>query len=223
MEPERNIFSTKKMKMANEEGFTLLELLISFVIIGIIVVIIGGAMRLAIHSVNAGEKRIDALERMRTSMNVVESQIQSQTPLTYDDNGEKKYYFQGNRESLQFSTNYSIWSGQGGYVTVYYEVVSDTTGKKMLKASENIIGTAGSRETMLFNNFDSIYFEYFFKGPTDENGEWMDTWTDNASIPQKIKLHLVSGQGHFSMIIPVRISIPQNQLTNQPSRLIPGQ
>jgi hypothetical protein len=168
-------------------------------------------MRLSIRSVNAGEKRIDALERMRTSMNVVESQIQSQIPLTYDDNGEKKYYFQGNKDSLQFSTNYSIWSGQGGYVTVYYEVVSDTTGKKMLKASENIIGTASSRETMLFNNFDSIYFEYFFKGPTDENGEWIDTWTDDRSIPSKIKLHLVSGQGDFSMIILVRISIPQSQ------------
>jgi len=199
------------MKAANEEGFTLLELLISFAIIGIIVVIVGGAMRLSLRAVNAGEKRIDALERMRTSMNVVESQIQSQTPLKYDDNGVKKYYFQGNKESLQFSTNCSIWSGQGGYVTVFYEVAADTAGKKILKASENIIGTNSSRETMLFDGFDSIYFEYFFKGPTDETGDWVDTWTDDTSIPQKIKLHLVSGQRDFSMIIPVRISIPQNQ------------
>ncbi len=222
MEHKRSIILPVKMNAADEEGFTLLELLISFVIIGIIVVVIGGAMRLALHAVNAGEKRVDALERMRTSMNVVESQIQSQIPLTYDDNGEKKYYFMGNKESLQFSTNYSIWSGQGGYVTIYYEVVSDTTGKKMLKASENIIGTGNSRETMLFNNFDSIYFEYFFKGPTDEKGEWVDTWTDDTSIPQKIKMHLVSAQGDFSMIIPVRVSIPLNQPANPSLRLGAG-
>ncbi len=222
MEHKRSILLPEKMNEASEEGFTLLELLISFAIIGIIVVIIGGAMRLSLHAVNAGEKRIDALERMRTSMTVVESQIQSQIPLTYDDNGEKRYYFLGNKESLQFSTNYSIWSGQGGYVTIYYEVVSDTTGKKMLKASENIIGTGSSRETMLFNNFDSIYFEYFFKGPTDEKGDWVDTWTDDANIPQKIKLHLVSGQGDFSMIIPVRVSIPLKQPANPSLRVGAG-
>jgi prepilin-type N-terminal cleavage/methylation domain-containing protein len=99
----------------DSRGFTLLELMISIAMVAIIVVIVAGAMRLGIQSVDRGEKRIEALERMRTSINIVEAQIQSMTGLTYEDNGEKKRYFKAARDSLQFSTDYSIWGGQRGW------------------------------------------------------------------------------------------------------------
>jgi prepilin-type N-terminal cleavage/methylation domain-containing protein len=212
-----------KVKSIKEKGFTLLELMISIAIIGLIVVITAAAMRLALHSVNSGEKRIDALERMRTSMNVVEAQIQSMTPLTYtDDTGEKKTFFYGEKESLRLSTNYSIWNGQAGNVVVLYEIETDGNGKKLLKATENTIGVSNSRETTLFQSFDSIYFEYFYKGPTDENGNWVEAWTDDTSIPAKIRLHLVLKQNDFSLIIPVRVSLPQAQTAFPASQKPPG-
>ena len=97
----------------NNSGFTLLELVISIALIGIIVVIVIGAMRLAAKSIESGEKRIESLERMRTSLNIIDSQIESYVPLTYEDNAEKKYYFKGEQESMLFSTNFSIWGGEG--------------------------------------------------------------------------------------------------------------
>lgn len=191
--------------IASEGGFTLLELIVAFAILGFIVLIVAGAMRLGIHSVDSGQKRIDSLERLSTSMNVVDSQIESEVPLTYDDNGEKKLYFKGDRDSMQFATNYSIWGGQTGYVVVNYKVQTDDSGKKEeLSASENVIGIDSERDTTLFAGMDSIYFEYFYKGPTDENGSWVDTWQDDSTVPGKVKLHLVRGQQDFSIIIPMR-------------------
>jgi general secretion pathway protein J len=189
---------------SSEGGFTLLELIVAFAILGFIVLIIAGAMRLGIHAVDSGEKRIDSLERLRTSLDIVDSQVQSETPLTKDDNGEKKLYFRGQRDSMQFATNYSIWGGQTGYVAVSYKVEPDGEGKQALAASENVIGIDGERDTRLFTGMDSIYFEYFYKGPTDENGSWVDTWTDDTTVPVKVKLHLVQGQEDFSLIIPMR-------------------
>ena len=187
-------------------GFTLLELLISLVMIGVIAIIITSAMRLGIHTVSAGETKIDHLERTRASFNIVDSQIQSQIPLTFEENGEKKYYFQGEKESIQFATNYSLWGGQKGYVTVRYKVESDDAGKQFLAVSENIIGTNNNREARLFSAADAIHFEYFFKGPTEDKGTWVDKWTDTANIPEKVNLHLIYGEKDLSMIIPMRTS-----------------
>jgi len=199
--------SQKRPLFSNSRsGFTLLELLISLVMIGVIAIIITGAIRLGIRAVNKGETKIDHLERTRASFNIIDSQIQSQIPLTFEENGEKKYYFQGDKESLQFSTNYSLWGGQKGYVMVRYKAESDDTGKQFLAVSENIIGTNSNRETRLFSTVDEIYFEYFFKDPTEEKGKWVDKWTDTANIPEKVKLHLIYGEKDIPMIIPMRTS-----------------
>ncbi len=180
--------------------------MVSFALLGIIVVVIAGAMRLGFRSVEAGEKKVGALERLRASVAIVNSQIQSHNPLTFDDDGEKKSYFDGQRESLQFSSNCSIWGGQMGYVVVKYEVGREDDGKMKLTASETFIGTEESRETTLFKSMDDIYFEYFYKDPTEETGSWTDTWTDDANIPQKIRLRMNYKDKDFSMIIPVRVS-----------------
>lgn len=187
-----------------EGGFTLLELMVSFLILGIVVLIIAGALRLSISIVDKGEAQINALERTRTSLKIVTSQIQSQFPFLFEDNGEKKLFFQGENKAMQFATNYSIWGGQIGYVLVSYKVETDDSGKETLSASENIIGIDSIRETTLFKSLDSIYFEYFFKDPLKEDGEWIEIWEENTKLPEKIRLHLTEAGNDFSMIIPVR-------------------
>jgi prepilin-type N-terminal cleavage/methylation domain-containing protein len=185
-------------------GFTLLELIVSFAIIGIIILIIIGAMRLGLRSVNSGEKRMASLERFRTSLNIIDSQIQSEIPLTYVEDVNTKYYFKGEREFMQFSTNYSIWGGEKGYVIVTYMVEPGENGKQVLYASENLVGLDAKRDTKLFDNFEEIYFEYFFKDPTEEEGEWVEQWTDDVNIPEKVRLHLIEGTRDLSIIIPFR-------------------
>jgi general secretion pathway protein J len=185
-------------------GFTLLELIISIGLVGIIILITAGAMRLGARSIASGEKKIESLERIRTSLNIIDSQIQSEIPITYDEEGVRKYYFKGEREFMQFSTNYSIWGGEKGYVIVTYKVESGDYGKQALYASENIIGIDEARETKLLDAFDGIYFEYFYKDPTEEEGEWVEQWTDNVNIPEKVILHLVEGTKDLSMTIPFR-------------------
>src|SRR4030042_4056974 len=105
---------------------------------------------------------------------------------------------------MQFSTNYSIWGGEKGYVIVTYKVESGDYGKQALYASENIVGIEEERETKLLDAFDGIYFEYFYKDPTEEEGKWVEQWTDDVYIPEKVKLHLIEGTRDFSMIIPFR-------------------
>lgn len=201
------------------DGFTLLELTISIMLIGIIVLILVGAMRLGSRSVESGEKKIEYLERIRTSLNIIDSQIQSLIPLAYEQDGNMKYYFKGEREFMQFSTNYSIWGGQKGYVIVTYKVETDSLGKQYLNASENVVGLANNREVKLFTAFDRIYFEYFYKDPTEEQGSWVEQWKEDAGIPEKVKVHFVEGVRDLTFPLKIRVNRlvgPGQPLTGQP-------
>ena len=113
-----------------------------------IVVIAMGAMRLGSRSVAAGEKKMNDRERFRTVLSLIDAQIQSQFPLTYEEAaGNRKYYFRGDEKTLRLSTGYSIWSGRKGYVIVDYRVESDGSGREVLTASEQIPGIEGQSNT----------------------------------------------------------------------------
>jgi prepilin-type N-terminal cleavage/methylation domain-containing protein len=204
-----------------EQGFTLLELMISMLLILLVVVITTGAMRLGYRSVESGEKRIDAQERFRTSLNLIESQIQSGIPVSTATEGGVKYQFRGEPDSLQFSSNHSIWDGRRGYLIADYRVEPDASGMKKLVASENTIGLPDKRETLLMNAMDDIHFEYFSTSIT-EGGSWSSRWTEDTSIPIKVRVHLVYRGKDFSTVIPIRIRPAFAQTGLTPGALSPG-
>jgi hypothetical protein len=171
-------------------------------------------MRLGYRSVDAGERKIESLERMRVSLTLIDSQIQSEIPLTIDENGSRKYYFKGEKGTLLFPSNYSLWGGQMGYVVVTYSVIPDARGKQTLWISESIIGAENKNETKLFESLDEISFQYFYKGPTDQEGSWVEQWTDTTDIPEKVSVRLVQGTRELSLIIPMRA---RGSLARQPS------
>jgi len=191
--------------MNRQKGYTIIELLISITLICLILVIIGLAMRLGFRSVDSGERRMGSLERFRASLNIVDAQIQSEMSIPIPIEAGDSYIFKGDKESMQFSSNYSLWSDQRGYVTVNYKVKNDEWGKQELHVEESTIGGAGRGDVRLFDFFDHIYFEYFYKGPTDEKGNWVDEWADSNTVPDKIRLHLINGRNETSFIIPVRV------------------
>jgi len=63
-----------------KSGFTLLELMISVTILSLILGVILGAMRLGSRSWEVGEKRIDRLQRMRITYDIISEDIKSILP-----------------------------------------------------------------------------------------------------------------------------------------------
>ncbi|MFN3396055.1 MAG: type II secretion system protein J [Thermodesulfovibrionales bacterium] len=193
------------------KGFTLLELLISITMIGLIALIVTGAVRLGSRSVDGGERRIESIERLKNSLEIIESQIMSEIPLSYDEDGNKRYYFQGDKGAVQFATTYSIWGNQKGYVLTSLRVETDSNGKKLLKAKESPLIGGNEAEAVLFEGFDDIYLEYFYKDPTEEEGRWVDEWKEEQDMPEKIKIGLIKERRDFSLILPIPSRDKQSQ------------
>jgi type II secretory pathway component PulJ len=181
-----------------------LELLISMTLLVLIVIIAIGAMGLGSRSVAAGGKKMDAQERLRTVLSTMDAQIQSHIPLTYQEEGNKKYYFRGNGKALRFATNYSIWGGQRGYVIVDYRIDANHVGQEILYAGEQVPGLEGRRETR-FMEASLISFEYFLKEPAEEQGKWVEMLSDGLAIPEKIRVRVTQGTKPLSLVFPVRV------------------
>lgn len=186
-------------------GFTLLELVISITLVAIIVVMAAGATTLGYRAINSGERKIDATERLRGALTIMDAQIQSACPLTSGAGGPKEYTFQGTSDSLMLSTNYSIWGGQRGYVIVEYRVEADEQKKQTLLVAETKVGMDNQKETKLLYGFDEIFFEYYSEDATEEEGQWIGDWSGEGSVPRMIRLNLQRGGSNFSIIMPVRV------------------
>ena len=199
----------------------MLELLISITILSLIFVIIFGAMRLATRSVDSGEKKIAFLERTRASMRIIDSQIQSLLPVSSSIEGEKKYRFTGEQDTLQFPSNYSVLGRQRGYVMVTYKVAVGQNNEKALYLNEtqmvgeteespaipDVVAGADNDDTLkLFDGFNEISFKFYKKEIDEEEGEWLETWDDEESVPEKIQLHISRDRIEDTIIIPVRVA-----------------
>ncbi|HMK65783.1 MAG TPA: hypothetical protein VK564_08295, partial [Thermodesulfobacteriota bacterium] len=110
-----------------------------------------------------------------------------------------------------------IWDGESGYVMVAYQVEKDSQGKTILTATENKVGLSDKKTLTILDSFGRLYFEYFYKAPTDEEGKWVENWTESSFVPEKIKLHLINGDKDLPLIIPMRAGGAGTSLAAAPS------
>jgi general secretion pathway protein J len=187
-------------------GFTLLELLISVTIIGIMVFILAAVLRLGYRSVEAGERKMETLERLRASLHRIEAQFLSEIPMTYEENGERRPYFEGKADRLTFATLYSIWEGEKGVVVVSYRWTDEGPGKKVLWADEKRIGQKEERTIKLLEGLSDGSFAYYRESPAEETGQWVEEWSETAFLPKKVRLQMVMNGKDLSLLLPVKTS-----------------
>lgn len=192
-------------------GFTLLELMISIVLVAMIVIILAASMRAGYRSLEGGEKKVDSMERLRVSMRLIDSQLQSCIPLTVkEEENLRRSVFVGANDSMTFASNRSLFSGRKGYVIASYRIERDVSGKQALYLKENTIGMENSREAKLLDGFDTIRFEYLENAKIKglRGGGWSDRLTDTTELPQKVKLDFEQGARKLSLTIPIRTRKP---------------
>jgi len=186
-------------------GFTLLEMLLAVTILAVIVVILGGAMRLGYRSAEKGERKIESAERVRRTIEIVESQIQALLPLTVKEQAERKPNFSGDRKTLTISTNYSMWDGRKGYILAEYTVKSEASGRESLFLKEKPLGVETATEILLLKDCSSVEFAYLEKGLTKEDAKWIERWNSEETVPERIKIAIKFGAWNYSLVVPVRV------------------
>ena len=202
MTTRRHRFSHDPIR--ERSGFTLLELMVSIALLGLLVLVVSGSMRLGYRSLEKGEQKTEALERFIISCTIIDAQIQSAIPLNISGSAENRYIVEGTQDTIRFASNYSLFGGQRGYVVVAYRVETDRNNKHTLYVQENIRGFESGKEVKLLEGLDDIRFEYFLRRTADGLDEWTTDLQRSTSFPRKIRVHLAWGNQKVVMIVPMK-------------------
>lgn len=189
-------------KLANT-GFTLLELLISITLLGLIVVAIGGSIRLGITSVEKGERQIEKSERFRSVYMLLDRQISSMVKALHDEDGEKVVWFEGNSEACSFLSERSLWGRKSALALVTYRFSPDEEGAVALVESEKIPwAEEGVREYTLLSGLSQGGFRYLDTN-SDGDKEWVEEWVAKDHFPEAVGVQIGDDKDTLQLLFPI--------------------
>jgi general secretion pathway protein J len=181
-------------------GFTLLELMISLTIVGLILVVIFGSLRIGTRAWEKGEKDIEIHQRQRVVLDLIKRQIASTCVPESKVPDLRPLILKGDGTSMEFiSRSPMVASNRAGMVYVKY-LVSKEGGKVSLSFLEEPFAfldekrELGSLDTDRFYELipaaESIRFEYLKDSSVEEALEWQQTWDPEKSkgLPRAVKV-----------------------------------
>ena len=153
----------------SNQGFTLLELILSLGIIGFIVAISLGAIRLGTSAHETGQLKIDTFQRLRLIQNQLGQKIKSNYPVfmfrektvftskNSQEKPERLLSFEGKENSLRFVTFSSPLTSQGkspwAHETIFYIGEHPESGKSGIIMAERTVAPKNSTDSV-FNKID---------------------------------------------------------------------
>ena len=149
----------------SNQGFTLLELILSLGIIGFIVTISLGAIRLGASAQETGQLKIDTFQRLRLIQNQLGQKIKSNypvfmfrggdvfTPKKAQEKPKRILSFEGKNNSLRFVTFSSPLTSQGKspwiHETIFYVGEHPKSGKSGIIMAERTVAPKNSTHSAL--------------------------------------------------------------------------
>jgi len=187
------------MKYSLKKGFTLLEILIAITILSLVAIIIIGAMRLGIRSVQKGEKKAKIIQDIRSLYLNIERQLSSTVYSSRLINGKRSVWFEGDSNKITFLTTASLWKKKDSFVEVTYFVKDTDEGLQLLE-KEKLPGEEKGVNLVIFQGIDELGFAYLSK-----NEGWTKEWKEKNSYPLIVGLYLKVGNITKKMFFPIYI------------------
>jgi general secretion pathway protein J len=208
-------------------GFTLIELLISITIIGVVLVIVAGAFRIAVNAWEKGEGDIAAFQRQQIVLELVKHQLASIQHTEIEKPEEKPYTFRADEQTLEFVSSLSIVPGSRyGEVFVKYRIRENPgEGGLLLEVYETGLSAAGPEGESPFEPEDEAYhvlldrmqairFEFLVEeDPEDpESGPavWEAAWDPEAfeaELPLAVRFIIQADEGKPPVSAAGRIAV----------------
>ena len=195
----------KRSLVHSQLGFTLLELLISMTLLGFILVLLFGGLRLGVRSWDAVQQQVDNLNTVRS----VESFLRREMALTYPYRWKSvpgHMAFLGERNKISFVVQLPSRIGVGGLYVASLELEQSDKGKRMVwkhlplspqirdfseLESVNEMALVGSELSAV----DEIWLSYFGSEGEGAVPHWADRWESDVRLPALIRIQVRFANG----------------------------
>jgi general secretion pathway protein J len=188
-----------------QRGFTLLELIVALVLLGLLSAVLFGSVRLAGQSTDRGEAAVEAAANMRLAQQFLRTNLEAQHPLRMRKMVDWPLLFAGTRDELRYASNLPARVAGGG-VWFYRLVVltSDARSPLVLErmipdlAADAFPDFTNAERSVLADDIASLQIGYFGRDPDAAptvEPTWRDTWDDTQRLPLLIRVDVTPKRG----------------------------
>ena len=236
----------KKMIMLIDKkinrGFTLLEVMVTLTILGLILVVISEAFRLGLSAWERGESTREEYQKVRTISQLVCQQIKSSIPYKIKTQKAEGDYlaFEGKPHSIKFVSALPIKAREPqGFVYAIYEFQEEgNEGGRLVYYEQRVLNKNFFEEkpdeemgVSLCEGISDVRFEYFREEDPEKNRTegWFDEWNtkEEKELPKalRIKITLKNKKSEKEEVpLTLLVSISANrfeEIRTGPTRFVP--
>ena len=203
----------KKATNRHQRGFTLLEILVAMTLLGLLMAMLFGGIRLGTRAWEASDVRSADRARLEAVQGFIRRALTGAYPLvnTSKDDAKRNIAFTGGTEAVAFTALMPAHFGVGGFYTITLAVEDGVDDKRLVfrrqlyrsgdedapppparlgEASLRRSLAAGDeeKEKVLLDGISKAEFSYFGITDKDETPSWRDEWQDQKFLPDLVRL-----------------------------------
>ncbi len=197
----------QNIRQKPQNGFTLLELLISITLLGLILVLLFGGLRLSVRSWDAVQRQVDTVNTVRSVESFLRREMNSAHPYRWKSTSMQGMAFRGERDKVSFVTQLPTRIGSGGLYMVSLELQLDGNGRRMvwkyvpLNAGMQDFSALDrqAQEVILvgaeLSDIEDIWLSYFGVLGAGQAPIWVERWESDTSLPSLIRIQVRMADG----------------------------
>jgi general secretion pathway protein J len=195
----------KERKRKATSGFTLLEVIVTLTILGLILLVISEAFRMGLSAWERGESAREEYQQVRAVSRLVCQQIKSTIPYKIKTQKAEGDYlaFEGKPHSLKFVSALPIKAKQpqGFFYAVYEFQEGGRDGGRLVYYEQRALnkdffeeGPNKEEGVTLFEGISDVRFEYFREEDPEKNrtAGWFDEWNakEEKELPKALRMKI---------------------------------
>lgn len=192
------------MTSANR-GFTLLELIVALVLLGVLSAVLFGSLRLAGRSTEGGEAKASASSSMRLAQQFLRTNLEAQHPLRMRKIVDWPLLFIGASDELRYAARLPARVAGGGIW--YYRLVVKSDERRSPLVLERMVPDlsadalpefANAERSVLADDIATLRVGYFGRDADAAQTvapSWHDQWNDTQRLPVLIRIDVTPKTG----------------------------
>lgn len=191
-----------------QKGFTLLELLISITLLGLILVLLFGGLRLGVRSWDGVQQQVDNLNTVRSVENFLRNEMTVMHPYRWRGaQGQRTALaFKGERGSVSFVAGLPSRIGVGGLYAISLEIEQNGNSKRLVwrqqplnSQMQDFSSLAQAQEMVLaggeLSTVEDVWLTYFGRENEGTAPQWVDRWETDTRLPMLVRIQVRFANG----------------------------
>jgi general secretion pathway protein J len=175
----------------HQRGFTLLEIMIVLSLLGVLLVLVGGALLGANRAVLKAQRYTVSLDEMRAAQQFLRTSISEALPLDVtEDDSQTNGFFVGNPQRLQFVATLPGVLGGGiqRFTLQLAEGELRVAFARFESSAQVSVPAIRSEPQVLLNNVEDLQFSYFGVSPKGQATGWINEWPWTKRLPYAVRI-----------------------------------